>query len=228
MAQINVDTQDIRNHHLFSILPEETFKALTDKSRLQKLRKGEFLFQQNDDANNFFYVLKGTIKLYRIMLDGTEKIIELVPAGQSFGEALVFTSAPKYPVTAQAVEAGTQVVCFPNADYLTLLKANPNLTLQLLSGVTTRLRMRLNEIELLSLKNATHRVVRYLITLMSEYTEPNPSFKLPAAKRLIAGHLGIRPETFSRVVAKLKEEHIIAISGSVITVLDRQALLRYE
>lgn len=228
MAQINVDTKDIRNHHLFSILPEETFSALIDKSRLQKLRKGEFLFQQNDDANNFFYVLKGTIKLYRIMLDGTEKIIELVPAGQSFGEALVFTSAPKYPVTAQAVEAATQVVCFPNADYLTLLKANPNLTLQLLSGVTTRLRMRLNEIELLSLKNATHRVVRYLITLMSEHSELNPSFKLPAAKRLIAGHLGIRPETFSRVVARLKEEKIIAISGSVITVLDRQALLRYE
>jgi len=227
MARQVLDTQQLRDHHLFATLPEAEFSRLMEKARLHKLRKEDFLFRQGTDATHFYYVVKGTIKLYRMMTDGSEKIIELVPAGMTFGEALMFNANSKYPVTAQAAENST-VVCFNNSDYLTLLKTFPDLALQLLSGITVRLRARINEIEVLSLKNASHRVVRYLIGLTMSSSEPCRQFKLPAEKRLIAGQLGIRPETFSRVIAHLKEEGIIDIKGRVITVLDQQALINYE
>src|SRR3546814_8987929 len=50
-------------------------------------------------------------------------------------------------------------------------------------------RAALNEHETLSLKNATHRVVRYLLTQLARVKDGSNSFELPMAKQLVAGHL---------------------------------------
>lgn len=111
---------------------------------------------------------------------------------------------------------------------MTLLKSSPDLSLVLLGDLSRRLRMRLNEIEVLSLKNSTHRVVRYLLTQIVGSESEYPQFDLPVAKRLIAGQLAIQPETFSRIVHRLKEEGVIDMKGKEVTVLDRKALADYE
>jgi len=54
------------------------------------------------------------------------------------------------------------------------------------------------------------------------------SFELPMAKQLIAGHLSIQPETFSRIMRRLIDEEIITQDGRQITILDRQRLEQFE
>ena len=48
------------------------------------------------------------------------------------------------------------------------------------------------------------------------------------AKQLIAGHLSIQPETFSRIIRRLIDEEIITQEGRQITILDRQRLESFE
>lgn len=227
MSILISSTNPVREHHLFSSLPDAVFWRLMARSKSHRLEKDDLLFRQDSEANHFYFVLFGTIKLCRVLSDGSEKIIELVPPGVTFGEALILKRGTKYPVTAQAVES-SEVIGFSNNQYLSLLQEQPELAIALLSGMSHRLHMRINEIEVLSIKNATHRVVRYLITLAVTSCDIHSSFNLPAEKRLIAGQLGIRPETFSRVVSRLKDEGIIDIKGRRIIVLDQNALLNYE
>ncbi|MEH6468133.1 MAG: Crp/Fnr family transcriptional regulator [Porticoccus sp.] len=219
--------QLLRKHHLFSALSDSDMTTLMRGTRVLSVGKGEFLFQQNEEARHFYFVVSGCMKLFRTLPDGTEKIIELVPSNQTFAEALMFNAQMMYPVSAQAVDS-SELFSFSNIDYMTLLKSSPDLSLVLLGDLSRRLRMRLSEIEVLSLKNSTHRVVRYLMTQIVDSDSEYPQFDLPVAKRLIAGQLAIQPETFSRIVHRLKEEGVIDMKGKEVTVLDRKALANYE
>jgi CRP-like cAMP-binding protein len=90
------------------------------------------------------------------------------------------------------------------------------------------MQQRLNEIETLSLKNSTHRVVRYLLNQLNQCNENISSFNLPMAKQLIAGHLSIQPETFSRVIRRLTDEQVISQNGRQINILNRFRLEQFE
>jgi CRP-like cAMP-binding protein len=48
------------------------------------------------------------------------------------------------------------------------------------------------------------------------------------AKQLIAGHLSIQPETFSRIMRRLIDEEIITQEGRQIVILDRLRLEQFE
>jgi CRP/FNR family transcriptional regulator, dissimilatory nitrate respiration regulator len=48
------------------------------------------------------------------------------------------------------------------------------------------------------------------------------------AKQLIAGHLSIQPETFSRIIRRLIDEKIITQDGRQIVILDRLRLEQFE
>ena len=48
------------------------------------------------------------------------------------------------------------------------------------------------------------------------------------AKQLIAGHLSIQPETFSRIIRRLIDENIITQDGRQIAILDRLRLEQFE
>jgi len=222
-----VHTQLLQRHHLFAPLKEDDLKHLVSRARVMSLSKGDFLFMQGDHVEHFYFVISGCIKLFRNLPDGTEKIIELVHDEQTFAEALMFKAKNNYPVSTQAVES-TELFSFPCAEYLSLVKANTDLCLALLGNLSARLRRRLAEIEVLSLKNSTQRVARYLLSQLDADDSEQTDFELPVAKRHIAAQLAIQPETLSRIVYKLKEEGIIEMQGKRVKVIHRKGLENYE
>ncbi|MFX5472318.1 transcriptional regulator Dnr, partial [Acinetobacter baumannii] len=80
----------------------------------------------------------------------------------------------------------SQLFRFSNKAYLRQLQDNTPLALALLAKLSTRLHQRIDEIETLSLKNATHRVVRYLLTLAAHAPGENCRVEIPVAKQLVA------------------------------------------
>jgi CRP-like cAMP-binding protein len=140
---------------------------------------------------------------------------------------MMLMDTPNYVASAEAV-CPTQLYRIANSTYMRLLQSNTRLTFALLGKLCVRLHQRVNEIETLSLKNATHRVVRYLITQLARQPDAGNSFELPMAKQLIAGHLSIQPETFSRIMRRLIDEEIISQEGRQIAILDRLRLEQFE
>ena len=90
-----------------------------------------------------------------------------------------------------------------------------------------RLHKRLNEIETLTLQNATYRVIRYFLTNKTE-SNGETVVQLPASKRLVAAHLAIQPETFSRILGKLRDEGYIEVHARSIKLLDVEGLTLYQ
>ena len=227
MVLHRVHHQILRSHHLFEPLNEEQMEELLNASQLLNLDKGDNLFHQGEPAHNFYFVISGAVKVYRLTPDGQEKVFEVIGNRQTFAEAMMLMDTPNYVASAQAV-CPSQVYRFSNAAYMRLLEANQRLTFALLGKLCVRLHQRINEIETLSLKNATHRVVRYLLTQLARVKDDSNSFELPMAKQLVAGHLSIQPETFSRIIRRLIDEGIITQEGRQIAILDRQRLEQFD
>jgi CRP-like cAMP-binding protein len=227
MVLHRVHHQILRSHHLFEPLNEEQMDELMSTSQLLSIDKGEPLFRQGEPAHSFYFVIAGAVKIYRLTPDGQEKVFEVIGNRQTFAEAMMLMDTPNYVASAEAV-CPTQLYRIANSTYMRLLQSNSRLTFALLGKLCVRLHQRVNEIETLSLKNATHRVVRYLITQLARQPDAGNSFELPMAKQLIAGHLSIQPETFSRIMRRLIAEEIISQEGRQIVILDRLRLEQFE
>jgi CRP-like cAMP-binding protein len=210
----------LKQSHLFARLSDLQLGRVYRHCRIVQLEDGQQLFSQGEDVVNFYLVLKGKMKLFRVSPDGQEKIIEIVPTGGTFAEALMFMDQPYYPVSAAALSE-TVVIGIDAKDFKAMLWDSVDTCLLLLGDMSFRLRKLVNEIDKLTLHSGTCRVASYLIEHAPEDEEV---FDLDVAKSVIAARLSVKPETFSRIIKNLREQGIISIDGNKITIHNRQAL----
>lgn len=213
----------LRQTHLFSSLDAAQLAQVRGSLRVLQLDEGQRLFDAGQNAERFFLLASGRIKLYRVSADGNEKVVELIGPGQTFAEAVMFMQRHDYPVSAAAL-AASQVVSFDGRGFYALLSDSPRLCLTMLGEMSMRLHARINEIDHLTLQNATFRVVHYLCDTLEENGGNQGTIDLTTPKNIIASRVSIKPETFSRILRNLADAGIVTIEGKRIVVHDCQAL----
>ena len=210
---------------MFSELTEDQVARLAGECRYRKIAKGEVLFQRGDPPHGFYHVVAGQVKLAFSSRQGSEKVVEIIGPGNSFGEAVMFLDRP-YPVFAAAL-VKAELVQVSQSAIFGLLDSDPSFARAMLAGMAIRLHTLVRDVESYSTRSATQRVVSYLI----EETNAGPCasgerrVRLPASKQVIASRLNLTPETFSRTLHLLVEQGLIKVDGRSIDLLDMQRLL---
>ena len=207
--------------HLFSALDETQIERVRRHCHITDMVEGESLFFQGDNATSFYLVLSGRIKLYRVSPDGKEKVVEIMEAGTTFAEALMFMDEPYYPVTATAL-APSRVIVINGREYKAMLRESIDSCFLLMGNMSYRLRGLIREIDALSLDTGTVRTIAYLL---HQAPEDADGFELKVAKSVIASRLSVKPETFSRILKSLHERDIVSIDGRNVTIHDRHAMI---
>lgn len=214
----------LKSIYLFSAFDAGQMAAIANATERVSLAQGQRLFNQGDEIRRFFYVESGRMKLYRLSPDGDEKVIDLVGPRQTFAEAVVFMErAMGYPVNADALEA-TRLIGFDASTFLGLLKESNESCLQLMSAMSRRLRMHVNEIDRLALQNATSRFIGYILNAAYEEAAHGRRVELNVPKNVLASRLSIQPETFSRILSRLSSAGLIQVDRQSITLLDVDGL----
>lgn len=147
-------------------------------------------------------------------------VVELIQAGQSLGEAVMFLGQP-YPVNGDALE-DSLLLFLPAGPLFDACARDPMLSRRLLAGLSMRLHSLLKDVETYSLTTATERVVIYLFNALGEAEAGTVT--LPVSKQVIASRLNLTPETFSRILQRLAEDGGIRVDGRDIVVTDRRKL----
>lgn len=207
----------IANQYFVSGLDEQQKQRLLATSVRHQLTEGQHLFRQQDAADHFFIISYGLIKLYRLSVDGDEKIMGLSGPNASFAEGVLFMEQPRYPVNAQALE-DSEVIGLNRSTYVDILAESFPTCLSVMGEVTGRIQGLLNEIESLTLRDSRYRVLNFLVNLLPRNAQPATTIRLPAPKGAIAARLSIRPETLSRTLRMLSEEGLIEVRGNIIRI----------
>jgi CRP-like cAMP-binding protein len=221
MALNQQHLQQIRQHPLFEPLAEEELKRVIDHAVVVELTAGETLFSQGQPCQHFYLVQRGMIKLYRLSVDGTEKVMDLVGPQRMFAEAVMFSGS--YPQHAAAIEASA-VLAFDSKDFMALLKHNNELCFRLMSSMSHCLNGMINEIDRLTLHSGAQRFAQYLLEQVPDDVVQSPCIRLLVPKLVIASRLGIQPETFSRIMARLRSEGMIETHNDTILLKDLDGL----
>ena len=87
---------------LFSQLGQRPLDSVARASRWRRLVRGEVLFAAGQECDAFYCVVRGQMKLTLSGAEGGETVLEIISAGETFGEAVMFAGR-RYPVTATAL-----------------------------------------------------------------------------------------------------------------------------
>jgi len=206
---------------LFMGLPANQLEEIKRITVLRRYNKGEAIFFEGDEGDGFYIVARGSVKVFKLSLEGKEHILHILGSGEPFGEVPVFSGRP-FPANAQAL-IESRLLFLPRAAFIDLITTNPSLSLNMFAILSMRLREFTVQIENLSLKEAPERVATYLIHLSDEQGHPDFA-DLHISKKQLASMLGATPETLSRVFAKMSDQGLIEVAGRRIRILDRQKL----
>lgn len=223
MEDLTAIEKDLRRHILFTGLTDKQMEKVRQSLTVYPMEPGDHLFEQGQQADRFYFVRSGQIKLYRLSPSGNEKVIEIIRPGQTFAEAVMFMDIQNYPVNAEAL-AEAEVVGVHNKMFLAVLSESVETCFRVMADMSIRLRRRLNEIDALTLQNATLRLVNYLLYEIPDGSRESAEISLPAAKNIIASRLSVQPETLSRILHNLSDAGLISVKGLNIQVHDIEGL----
>lgn len=218
----------LRTCRLFTGLPPDDLEKIADVTVVKALEKDEYLFHEGDPALGFYIVQHGAVNIHRVSAAGKEQVIHIFRAGDSFAEVAV-ASPTGYPADARALES-TRVLLVQKDGILALLKWQPELALRMLGSMSSHLRVLVGQLEDLTLKDVETRLANWLVKRCPDPQSKQPvRIELTMTKRVLAAELGTISETFSRTLAKFREQKLIVVKGKTMTVLSPgklSALLR--
>lgn len=208
---------------LFAGAPAEGVEILLNGAQLRRFDRGTTIFLQGERATAIYIVAEGWVKLFRIAQNGAEAVVGVFTKGRSFGEAIAFRN-DAYPVAAEAVTDCTLIRIDAEA-YLRQIRENPEFAISVLSATFVHLQSLVSQVEALKAQTGAQRVAEFLLAL-SPCAKGECEVVLPYDKVLIAGRLGMKPESLSRAFAKLKE-YGVTVRQSHAAIADVEALREF-
>ncbi len=206
MAQLDQHDYEVaRKTALFSGVTESSLSLLLTDASIRCWDHGETIFIQGEPAVSFFIVLDGWVKVYRMTPGGEEAVLGVFTKGQAFAEAAAFTGGA-YPASSEAV-TDCRVLGFRAQNIRSRVYDAPDIGMAMLASVSQHLHQLVQQVEALKAHTGAQRVAEFLVSLCP-VGEGNCTIHLPYDKALIAGRLGMKPESLSRAFVRLRNEGV--------------------
>jgi CRP-like cAMP-binding protein len=203
---------------LFEGLDGVALKRLTTQISALDVPKGGVFVRRGDACLGLHVVVYGHVKLSLQAPKGDEKVVELLQRGQSFGEAPMFLNEP-YRFTAECL-MDTKLLHLPKHAVLAELECDPAFARRIISSLSQRLGRLINDLEGCTLHSGTQRVIAYLLHQLAEPGANGSAIRFPARKSVIASHLNLTHEHFSRILHELITAGMIEVRGPIVRILD--------
>lgn len=214
------DWRVVSGSSMFREVPQDVLRRLFGDRHSAIYAPRQVIFSQGDAADGFFLILDGWAKVYRITPSGEEAVVGLFARGESFAEAAVLQGSV-YPASAEAASP-LRALKIDSARFNKAMETEPGLAPALLGSVVSHTERLFEEIANLKLLSAPRRLADFL----ARHAPPGAgaaSVVLPYEKALLAGRLGMTPETLSRALATLRKLGV-SVERDQVEIADLRAL----
>jgi CRP-like cAMP-binding protein len=214
----------LKNVPLFRELTDDELDRVAAATAQVRAPTGTILFRRGEACAGFHVIVYGQVKLAFGAADGSEKVVEILGPGASFGEAVMFLDKP-YVVFAETL-SDSLVLAIGKQAIFSELERNPRFARKMLAGLAQRLHRLVHDLEAYTLRSGTQRVIGYLLRDYSEEARPREPMEvaLATSKGVLASRLNITREHFSRILHDLSAAGLIEVHGRIIRILDPERL----
>lgn len=212
---------------LFWDLSEEELGYISQKMIARHYESGKFIFLEDSEGEQCFFVVQGSVKVTRLSKDGREVILAMLNEGEFFGEMALLDGESR-SANVIALEE-TEVLTLNREDFLVVLHDYPQIAIQLLKEMAHRLRKSDRQIASLSLSDAEKRIALCIIRFADEQgiiKRGQVSIPKMPIQQDIANMAGTSRETVSRAINLLEKEHFIKRQGRELLILDYKQFIK--
>ena len=204
---------NIENISIFSALDDAYLQALKKEVHTKHYTKDSIVFYEGDRGDYLHILIEGRVKLYKTSPKGTQIYINRISAPALVAEYVCFEREP-FPATCEFVTDGTMGLLHFEHIYKCL--GQPAFSLELVKSLTSKVLLLSSLVHQETILSSEAKIADLMIH--------KPSIFSRLKNNEIASILNLTPETFSRILTKMKKEGIIKIEHHQLLVLNKDAL----
>lgn len=216
---------EARHKGVCGALTPDQLTTLAKQTRKHALDAGSVLINEAEHLESHSNIIKGVVKLSKMLADGRQQIVGLQFAPDFLGRPLADESS----MTAEAASE-VSLCSFPKSVLDRLMNDSPDLEHRLLQQALKELDEARDWMVTLGRKSAKEKIASFLYLIAThidpESEEEAVSFSLPLNRANIADFLGLTTETVSRQMTRLRQDGVIQIAKHrEITITDLDQLM---
>lgn len=214
-----------RHRGICGVLKPDELLELARHTHKERHEQGDELIGDSTAIHSYANVMRGVIKLSKVLEDGRQQLVGLQFApdflGRLFGRESVLTAEAASPV---------DLCVIPRPALERMIATTPALEHRLMQQTLRELDEARDWMVTLGRKTAQEKVASFLC-LIAMHAEPaaepvdRVTFELPLTRSDIADFLGLTVETVSRQLTKLRQLGIVGITNNrTVEIPDLEAL----
>jgi len=183
----------------FRGISERSLRSLAAACIPKRAAKRAVLFREGQEGDSLYILAEGAVQLYKSAEDGREVVLRTLKPGEIFGEVVLFETR-RYP--ASAVTLAPCLLLRLTRLQVDCLLAGDEFRGDFIAMLMRKQRYLAERILYLSTRDVEDRFFDFL----AEQYGRQEDYRIPLAKKDVAAAIGTIPETFSRLLLRLKEE----------------------
>lgn len=225
MAQTKTKLWYLENFNLFKELDMKKVQELSHNSTMSHSRKNQVIFFPETSSDTIYFLKEGKVKISRLSDEGESVTIQIIGAGEIFGESALM-GQEKHENMAETIEPA--VVCaISKTEFMDFLDRNPKLNRAVNQLIGFRIRKIEAHIEDLVFRDSRERILLFLERyvesfgrFLTDLWEVRPFLTHQQIGEITA----TSRQTVNQVLNDLKRDGIIDFSRRHLWVKDRDRL----
>jgi len=219
----------LKNIDLFSRVPEKRLKRTVSFTSMNRVGRYQDIFFPDEGAGHVFLIQKGSIKLSRLLDDGRSLTLDVLYAGDIYGEH----PAPQEGRRNEYAEAVDDVtICaITKQSFGAMLEEDPELHFYLPRQAVTRPQEFKINFSQLAFKTATERIIHVLCLYCESFGRPirgSRAIELPLSTYEIALLTGLSLQAAMTALEELKGRKLMDFSPDFLVICDLSKWKDYE
>jgi CRP/FNR family transcriptional regulator, cyclic AMP receptor protein len=208
----------LRQHPIFCDLGSEALDQLCRYAKHSTLKRGATIFSKGDPGNSLFAVISGTVKISISSADGRSAILNLISAGEIFGEIAVLDGQAR---TADATaNSNCEIFAIDRREFLPFVRSQPALAMKFIELLCTRLRWTSDQVEQVILQNLPGRLAGALIRLTDKDKLTPAGRTIAITQQEISEMVGMTRESINKQLRVWAGRNWVRLEHGAIVVLD--------
>lgn len=206
MVSVKSRIEALRKLPLFRTLDEADLEEIADLLIERKFPKDSVTFEEGVPGDYMYLIQEGQVKVTKTSEDGREKILEMLAEGDFFGEMALVDRLPRS--ASVKTTRPCVLLALSRQDFLGLLRRSPEISMELITELSRRLREADEQIRALLFERVERRTRHILLRLARDPHPTRPECLLTSSitHQQLADLVGTSRETITRVLKGLRDE----------------------
>ena len=208
---------------LMEISSKDFIRDLTSDRHANVYKKKQLIYSEHNRPTSLFFIQKGKVKTYKTNENGKSLVLGLYNEGEFLGHIALLEDC-NYHETAVAIE-DTVLAIIPKEDFDLLINNSHEISRKFIQLLAKNISEKENQLLGMAYNSLRKKVADALIILGNKYNTKNEEkFPIEITRENLASIAGTATESLIRTLGDFKNEKLIEINESAITILNKKKL----